>query len=135
MSIGDTLNGAEALLDGFGRTPADQETAQKRANVCLHGGKDGSPCPHNSLGAWTITTALARVIQAQREKKHELKLRVDGEEGLGVCKLCRCPLFIKVFYDWDTIYGHTSDEQFAVFREKWPACWMLQELNQHQKTT
>lgn len=85
-------------------------------------------------GGWTVTTAVGAVIQAQREKKHQLKLRVDGEESLGICTICRCPLFLKVFYDWDTVYGHTTDDKFREFREKWPACWMVKELDQHTKS-
>ncbi len=130
--IKETINGAKAILDGFGENPPPQEVAQARADVCLHSGKDGTRCPHNSLGSWTLTTAIAQVIQAQREKKHQLKLSVDGEEGLGVCKICRCPVFLKVFYSWDTIYGHTTDETFNTFRDKWPSCWMVKELDNHK---
>lgn len=131
MSLKDLTNGAEALLEGFGKTPPSKEVAQARADVCLHSGKDGTHCPHNHVGGWTVTTAIGAVIQAQREKKHQLKLAVDGEEGLGVCKICRCPMFLKIFYDWDTIYSHTTDDKFREFREKWPSCWMVKELDQH----
>jgi hypothetical protein len=130
--IKDVINGAEALLDGFGKAPPPQEVAQARADVCLHSGKDGTHCPHNHVGKWSATAEVGRVIQAQREKKLHLKLRVDGEEGLGICKICSCPVFLKVFYDWQTIYGHTTDEQFAAFRSKWPACWMIKELDNHE---
>jgi len=133
MSITDTLHGAEALLAGFGKTPQSKEVAQARADVCLHSGKDkeGNPakCPHNHLGGWSITTEASRILQAQREKKHQLNLRVDGEEGLGVCRICKCFLPLKVFYDWESIYSHTTDEMFNQFKNQWPSCWMVKELN------
>ena len=133
--IKETINGAKALLEGFGENPPSKEIAQSRADVCLRSGPDGSRCPHNHVGGFSVTTAIGSVIQAQREKKHQLKLRVDGEEGLGICKICRCPMFLKVFYDWDTIYSHTTDETFQQFKDKWPVCWMLKELNNHNTKT
>ena len=54
---------------------------------------------------------------------------------MGICKICRCPMFLKVFYDWDTIYSHTTDETFQQFKDKWPVCWMLKELNNHNTKT
>ena len=129
MSIKDTLHGAEALLAGFGKTPPSKEVAQARADVCLHSGKDGKPCDFNHLGGWSITTEASRILQAQREKKHQLNLRVDGEEGLGVCRICKCFLPLKVFYDWESIYSHTTDEMFNQFKNQWPSCWMVKELN------
>ncbi len=130
--IKETINGAKAILEGFGENPPPQEVAQARADVCLHSGKDGKRCPHNHVGGFSVTASIGSVIQAQREKKLQLKLRVDGEEELGVCTICRCPMFLKVFYDWNTIYGHTTDETFTQFRDKWPSCWMVKELDNHK---
>jgi hypothetical protein len=134
MSLRETINGAKAIILGFGENPPSRSIAQSRANVCLHSGKDGTPCPHNHSGSWSATTEIAKVIQSEREKKLQLNLHVDEEEGLGVCKICKCPMFLKVFYDWDTIFRHTTDSQFEAFRSKWPKCWILKELDQHLKT-
>ncbi len=132
--IKEYVNGAKAILESFGDDAPPKEVAQARADVCLHSGPEGKPCPHLHSGAWSATAEIGRVIQAQREKKLELNLRVEGEEGLGICRICKCPMFLKVFFSWPTIYGHTTDETFAQFREKWPSCWMVKELDQHNTT-
>lgn len=124
MSLIDSIHGVEAILEGFGRCPPPQEVAQARANVCME-------CPANFKGAWSISTAIASVIHAQRQKKLEMKLRVDGEDKLGTCTVCRCPLFLKVWYDFATIYGHTTDQMFDDLRKANRNCWQVKELEQH----
>lgn len=131
MSI---INGAEAILDGFGKSPPSQELAQERADSCLKGAppdqNTGSKkCPYNHLGGFSITAKASELIHAQREKKLALKLRVEDEEGLGVCKVCKCFLPLKVFYDIETIYGHTEDSVLASFPD-W--CWIKRECQKLQ---
>lgn len=129
MSI---INGIATLADGFSKPPPPQEVCQSRANVCLFSGPPdehiGTPtkCPFNHRGAISVTTAIAAAIHAARQRKLELNLRVEGEEGLGVCKLCGCDLKTKVFWDAESIYSHTTDSTFERFRSEWPKCWMNQ---------
>lgn len=125
------INGIEAILDGFGEKPPSKEVAQARADICT-GRLSGTPCPANYLGGWAISDKIAQVIRAQREKKLELNLRVDEEERLGQCTACRCPLFLKVFYDDETIYNHTTDPDFDKMRAANSKCWMLEIQKQHQ---
>ena len=124
----DLVNGAAALLDGFGKSPPSPDVAQGRSDVCT-GRLTGVPCPHNYQGFWRITEQAGRVLHAQREKKLELSLKTEGEDKLGQCRLCNCPLLLKVWYDWETIYNHTTDETFAKIRLNKPDCWLVTELD------
>lgn len=120
------ISGAQAILEGFGEAPPSQEVAQTRANSCLHG-DSGKKCPFNHTGGFSITAKASQVIHAQRQRKLELKLAVDGEESLGVCKVCSCFLPLKIWYDIETIYGHTEDATLAKFPDH---CWIKQECSQ-----
>jgi hypothetical protein len=125
------LDGAKAILDGFGEAPPSHGVAQARADICS-GRLSGRPCPANHRGGWIVTDKIAQVIRAQRERKLELNLRVEGEELLGQCTACRCPLFLKVFYDEETIYSYTPDTVFDKMKEANEACWMLAIQQRHQ---
>lgn len=133
MNIVEIANGAKALLDGFGEAPPPQAVSQARADICS-GRLSASKCPANFLGGWAVTTEIARAIHAQRQKKLELNLSVQGEERLGTCTACRCALFLKVHYDSATIYNHTTDETFNKMRSANPQCWIAALQNQHQTT-
>lgn len=113
-------NGIEALLEGFGRQPPPQEVAQARSDVCT-GRLSGVPCAYNHLGGFSLTAKASAIIHAQRQRKLELKLAVDGEAALGICKGCGCYLPLKVWYDSETILRHTTDETFSKFP---PHCWI-----------
>jgi hypothetical protein len=130
------VSGAKAILEGFGDSPPPQEVAQARANVCLSGGtdKDGNPtkCPNNHTGGWSITTKASQIIHAQRQRKLELKLAVDGETSLGICKVCKCYLPLKVWYGIETIYEHTPDSTLADFPS---FCWIKKGCQSLKTTT
>jgi hypothetical protein len=102
MSI---INGIDALCEGFGKSPPPQDVAQARADICT-GRLNGTPCPNNHRGTFSLTAKAAQIIHAQRQRKLQLELRVDGEESLGVCKTCGCYLPLKVFFDTETIKPH-----------------------------
>lgn len=128
MKLLDKLLGAKAIVDGFGKSPPPRELAQKRSDICTKGFEGGKPCPYNYLGAWSITSRIAEMIHKQREIKLQLKLQVDGEEKLGVCEVCGCPMMLKVWYDAETIWNHTSDAAYS----KYPSwCWLQKEKPQH----
>ena len=119
------ISGIEAILEGFGKHPPSQETAQNRADICT-GRINGVPCPNNHKGGFSLTAQASSVIHAQRQRKLDLKLSVDGEGALGVCKVCKCYLPLKVWFDTQTIYNHTTDETLAQFPD---FCWVKQECN------
>lgn len=122
MSI---VNGAQAILEGFGEDPPPQDVAQGRADICT-GRLSGVPCPHNHQGGFSLTAQASAFIHAQRQRKLELKLAVEGESALGVCKVCKCFLPLKVWYSTRVIYDHTEDATIAKFP---PFCWIKKELN------
>jgi hypothetical protein len=130
VSIGELANGAKALLDGFGVNPPSQAVAQARSDICT-GRLSGVACPANFLGGWAVTTAIAQAIHAQRQKKLELKLVVEGEERLGTCEACRCWLPLKVWFDESTILNHTTDTILDKMRTANQQCWVA-ALQQHQ---
>ncbi len=123
MNPSELTHGAAALLEGFGKQPPTQEVAQARSDVCS-GRLSGNPCAANYLGGWAISDQIARVIHAQRQRKLDLHLEVQGENILGTCKICRCPLFLKVWYDEETIRGHTTDETFSNMKSTNNDCWI-----------
>lgn len=127
----DIINGAAALVEGFGKEPPDQGTCQHRADICT-GRLSGVPCPHNHRGAVSLTVKVAQAVHAMRQLKLERKLNVEGESALGVCKVCGCDLVTKVFYDPVTIHNHTTDETLS----KFPGfCWIKKEIEQIKHPT
>lgn len=114
------VSGAKAILEGFGEDPPPQEIAQARSDICT-GRLSGVPCPHNHTGGWSITTKASQIIHAQRQRKLELALAVEGEASLGVCKVCRCYLPLKIWYHIATIHDHTPDSTLNEFPS---FCWI-----------
>lgn len=123
------INGAAALLEGFGDSPPSQEVAQSRANACLHG-EEGNPCRFNHRGGFSLTALASSIIHAQRQKKLELNLRVEGEENLGVCRVCSCYMPLKVWLSTKILFDHTDDSAIQRFPD-W--CQIKKELLQCQK--
>ena len=121
--ITDKLNGVDAIIEGFGKQPPSQEHAQARADVC-------KTCPKNYTGGWLISDKAARIIHAQRQKKLEMKLKVEGEEKIGNCLVCECNLPLKVFFDIHTIFHHTSDAMMSRLQSANPNCWIVTECLQ-----
>lgn len=116
----DIVNGAEAILHGFGQAPPPQEIAQARADVCT-GRLSGKPCAYNHKGGFNLTAQASAIIHAQRQRKLELKLSVEGEKSLGICRVCGCYLPLKVWFDDQTIVDYTTDETFNRFPD---FCWI-----------
>lgn len=131
MTTKEAIKGAIAIVDGFGKEPPSQEVAQARANACLTG-MDGQKCRYNYLGGWIVNTNVAMAIHKMRELKNQMKLEVQNEQKLGTCEICKCVLPLKVWYDFETIFSHTTDETFLKFP---PWCWMKQEWLQRKQQT
>lgn len=123
MSI---INGAKAICEGFGESPPPQELAQARSDVCT-GRFSGAPCPYNHKGGFSLTAQASAIIHAQRQRKLELKLTVEGESALGVCKVCRCYLPLKVWFSTQVIYDHTEDTTLSKLPD---FCWLKKECQQ-----
>ena len=116
------VNGAKAIIEGFGENPPPQEVAQARSDICT-GRLSGVPCPNNHTGGFSLTATASQVIHAQRQRKLELNLAVEGEGSLGVCKVCKCYLPLKIWYHIATINDHTPDSTLANFPS---FCWIKQ---------
>lgn len=132
MNLSQAISGVEAAVEEFGKEPPSQELRQSRADVCT-GRLTGKPCPKNYLGAWRVTDIAAKIIKGQLERKRDLALKVEGEDKLGQCEACNCPLFLKVHYNFETIYGHTADSVFEKLHAANPECWQWKERVQHQQ--
>lgn len=93
---------------------------------------DGKRCRYNTFDGWVIPTHVALTLHKLRELKNQKKLRVENENLLGTCAICRCVLPLKVWYDFGTIFNHTTDETFLRFP---PWCWMKKEWLNHKQQT
>lgn len=116
-------NGARAWLEFLGpeQKPVEAELSQKRASICYK-------CPLNRPAkGWieTITTEAAKATKTYFRIKDKLNLRVDGEERLGICNACWCPLKLKIHMPIDHITDNTEDEVMAEFHKD---CWVLKEI-------
>lgn len=132
MNIQEATNGIKAAIEEFSHDPPPQSVRQARSDICT-GRLSGKKCPHNFQGAWRLTDTAAHIIKTQLERKRELALDVEGEDNLGTCEVCKCPLFLKVHYSWQTVYGHTSDDMFHKLHAANPECWMWAEREQYLK--
>lgn len=122
-SVRYLANGAEAWIEflGPGQKPVLPSVAQKRAEVCFK-------CPLNRPAkGWidTISSAAAKATKAYFHIKDALELKVDGEERLGICNACWCPLKLKVHMPIEHIEEFTEDEVLADLHKD---CWILKEL-------
>lgn len=126
-TLGGLSNGARILLRwlGEGSKPVAPEIAQARAEVCLHVA-EGKPCPFNQNGFKPVER-IAELIRDQTEQKNELKLSVQGEEGLHTCALCFCSLPLKVHVPIEQILSGTPAPMLEKFKREQPKCWMVTE--------
>lgn len=121
--VSHVSNGAIAIAEFLGPRgePVDHDTAQRRADVCMR-------CSLNkSAAGWdgTITEIAAKATKAYFRIKSEKKLEVDGEDRLGICQACWCPLKLKVHMPIDHITEYTEDEVLADLDMH---CWILKEM-------
>lgn len=131
-TLGGLSNGARILLRwlGEGSKPVAPEIAQARAEVCLHVA-EGKPCPFNQNGFKPVER-IAELIRDQTEQKNELKLSVQGEEGLHTCALCFCSLPLKVHVPLEHILSGTPAPMIEKFKREQPKCWIISELEKQK---
>ena len=119
MTIWDKVkhysNGSRILWDwlGEGGKVVDQETAQRRANVCLQ-------CVHNQKGA-ILPKAVAWAVHEQLQIKNELNLNVEGQKELGTCEICTCENKLKIWREIEKIRAEKGDDLFPGH------CWIITE--------
>jgi len=110
-------HGIEVISEwlGDGGQVVDQETAQKRANICLK-------CPLN-VPTVVVVDAVARAIKKHLSVKNELALRVEGEKSLHTCQACGCVLRLLVWEPQSRVKVNMTPEE----TEKTPShCWKLE---------
>lgn len=96
-----------------GGAPVDQETANKRAEICTN-------CPRNVEGSW-FTTSAAEIIRATLSARSDLKLATPNDDRLKSCDVCKCLMRLKVWTPLHFIKDRTPPDIMAEF----PAnCWI-----------
>jgi hypothetical protein len=119
--VGRVAAGGRVLIEwlGSGAKPVPIAIAQARANVCRS-------CPENREGHsfLKLTADTVRAIAEQMQEKNSLKLRVEGEEELHSCRICLCPISLKVHVPLATIQSHTTTETMSAFPSH---CWIVTE--------
>lgn len=122
-------NGAQALIEFLGpeQEPVALEIATRRAAICL-GSEERKPCPLNlPAKGWkkTISKLALKATRAYFHIKDALELRVEGEEKLGICDACWCPLKLKIWMPIKHIIDHTPEEVLADLHKD---CWIRSEM-------
>lgn len=114
--VKNIAHGVQSITEwlGSGGVVVDQETAQKRANVCL-------TCPNN-IPSIIVTEAVAMAIKRHLSVKNEVGLRVDGEKSLHSCSVCSCVLKLLIWEPQSNVTAQMTETEKA----KLPAhCWKL----------
>lgn len=117
-AVANLISGAGTIIDwlGSGGQPVAKELAEQRASVCV-------TCPMNQDGDWFIEKA-SQLIKAQIGMKNDLSLKTSVDDKLYTCKVCLCPLPLKVWAPLDTVRAHMKDE---VRKELPDFCWINRE--------
>jgi hypothetical protein len=125
MSIASEIVTAHKILNdwlGEGGKPVSQELAESRAKVCVN-------CPYNTkVKLWEkLKSAAADVVRSHIEIKTGMDIHADGEDELGMCRICSCVLFLKVHVPLKHITDNTDDETLKRFQTLKPDCWIYTE--------
>jgi hypothetical protein len=70
---------------------------------------------------------VAFAVKQQMRLKHEMNLRVNGEEDLRVCSACLCLNSMKVHVPLKFILEYTEPDVMDAFHKEEPTCWILTE--------
>jgi len=114
-----TAYGAATVIDWLsgGGQPVASELSNKRAEVC-------ATCPRNAppdLSKW-FTVKASQLIQAELERRNDLKLSTPFDDKLGICSACLCPMKLKVHTPLDVIVNRLKPEVRADLDSR---CWIL----------
>lgn len=115
------------LLDwlGEGLVTVNPGLAIRRARTCVK-------CTQNTAPNWwakNFRNPIAKVITSQLKLQAEtdVKLPVDLEKVVNMCRICGCCLKLKVWTPIEHIANHTTTEQL----EQYPDfCWIKKEILQ-----
>lgn len=105
-----------------GTDPVLRNVAESRALAC-------SKCNMNGDGDFTswFTRPASEVIKRQIEKLSNRKLTTTSDDKINICKVCLCPLKLKVHTPITYIKANLSDEVMREL-EKVPGCWIPAEV-------
>jgi hypothetical protein len=121
-SVADAVVGARIIYEwwGEGGRPVPQELAQGRADNCI-------ACPNNTVErSWL--SGLSETAQEHLQFRSKEKMSVKGEEKLGICVLCSCPMKLKVHTPIELIHEHTLPETIQKLDGVLGLCWVRDEL-------
>lgn len=115
-------DGAALLLEWeqSGRQAVSPEVSAPRAAIC-------AKCPENVKGkslADLFTVPAAAMILRRFERLEGLKLTTPNDDDLGTCRVCLCPLRLKVHTPADLILKRLKP---GIRAELHPSCWILKE--------
>lgn len=118
--------GAATLLEWeeAGMPAVDQETANRRAQVCVQ-------CPKNGQEKHLtdyFTEPLAALIRKRFERMKELKIETPFDDKLKTCDACLCPMRSKVWFTKELVLKRLKPEWKAELNQANPRCWILQEI-------
>lgn len=115
VGIKRAAQGTRVILDWLtsGGAPVDQETANKRAAICV-------ACPMNVKGSW-YTVAPAEIIRETLSARSDLKLQTPNDDKLESCDVCKCLMRLKVWTPLHFIKDRTPADIMAEFP---PNCWI-----------
>lgn len=122
-----TTEGMATLQSWLGEDghPVPIELANERASVCVD-----MCCLENRAPNWWQTFStdpIARVIRWQLEIKNSVRMRVDLEDSIHMCRACGCCLKLKVHVPICHIEQHINKEQLEQFPDY---CWIKKEIKQ-----
>lgn len=115
--------GAALIRDwlGDGGETIDTDQANARIAVCMN-------CPwHQPAKWWSIffKNPVARAIKLTLEYKNRVNLRLEDEDKIGMCDLCKCCLRLKA---WCPISRIRESMPVDVLNNAPSFCWMRQAL-------
>lgn len=117
--------GAKTIVSWMddGAPAVSQEIANRRAAICTGGADPEKKCPMNGAGDLLayFTVPATNAIKAQIERKKEMKLETPGDDHLGVCTACDCPLKLKVWMPMDRILSKMPKDAYERLA---PFCWI-----------
>jgi hypothetical protein len=101
---------------GDGGKPVATKVSQARADMCLD-------CKFNVKNV--MTEIFGDAYRRHLAAKRWMKLEVVGETLLHTCKLCSCPLPLKIHVPFKHIRRYQREEIRQAIKKGKPECWQL----------
>lgn len=121
-SVEKAVVGARIIYEwwGEGGRPVEPELSQRRADNC-------AACPKNSTDS-TWLSGFSETAREQLQLRSNLKMSVVGEEKLGVCTVCECPMKLKVHTPLALIAERTPQGVLDDLDKVEGPCWVRDEI-------